>query len=77
MLATLGYSIAGGLQAGTSGLATLGYGIGEAASPLVVYCVGEGQVYTAGGTKGDVYTAGGVRGQVYTAGGVKGQVGCR
>lgn len=29
MLATLGYSIAGGLQAGTGGLATLGYELGE------------------------------------------------
>lgn len=30
-LATLGYSVSGGLQAGTAGLATLGYGIAEEA----------------------------------------------
>lgn len=76
MLATLGYSIAGGLQAGTGGLATLGYGIGEAASPLIAYCIDEAQFYSAGLSVGEVYTPGLDTFSVYVPGAIIGQVGC-
>lgn len=74
-LATLGYSIAGGLQAGTSTLPTLGYGIGEGVS-LATYCIEASQLHIPGSASGEIFTPGTRAYSIHVPGADAGQVGC-